>query len=342
MERAKKATRARHSPITLIATAILAALMFVLLAFLGAPTPSTAPAQHATSGARLAIVQPFVTPVTQEYVNRSQSGGTYINEYVTLNNSSTLTKIPSGVITVKSATDCRWITVLNLTSASSPKSVFHNVQYRNVTAANASGTLTIGTSAVSFKLCGGAAAWVNYIYWTYGVYDFIAPTLGVNATLTATFGAYPGTTSIPPTLTPNLGAKAAVALIVSSNLSFTVKLPLSINAPTTCDLTQQVCSYTQYTFVSATLFGTSNVNTTGSIIYGLISGVTGYAKASATYQNWTVGYSNASVAANTALGGFFAASQSFLVVVFVNNWLLWVILVVVIAVIGSVWYRHSR
>lgn len=324
---------------------LVAVLAIGLLLLTGLPIGGSGATRGAAPGStHAAVVMPASTPVTQIYVNRSQTSGTYVNEYVTLNNSSTLTKIPSGVITVKSATDCRWVTVQNLTTNAIPVSVFHNVQYRNVTSANASGTLTAGTSVTSFKICGGTANWVNFVYWTFGVYNFVTSTLPVNGTAKVAFGAYPGTTATPASLSLAFGTKGAISLKVASNLSFQIVFPTSVNGATTCDFTQQVCSFPQYTFASGSgVVGTSTfANTTGTITYGTVGSSLGFAKVSAQYANWTLGYSTTNISANTAVGGFFAATQGFFQTWFVNFVWVWVILLLLVIAIAAILMSRRR
>ncbi|MHB8351131.1 MAG: hypothetical protein ACYDFT_00305 [Thermoplasmata archaeon] len=288
---------------------------------------------------RAAAVVPFTELATELNISRSQSGaGTYVPEYVAFNNSSTLNKLPFFGTAING---CRWVTIENLTAPSAPKSPFHNVQYVNVTAANASGAIDAHQWQTSFRLCAGSAAWINYAYWTYGVYDFTTTGLVPSATATVTFGAYPGTTAVPSTLTPSL---STVSLTIASNLSFSISFPSPVNSATTCDATGQICHYQAYSFVSASLTGTSTVNTTGTITYGKLGTVTGYALVSAAYANWTAGYTNATVQANTAIGGFFSAGGSFFNQWIMQFWYLWflVILVLVIVALAARGGRRGR
>jgi len=152
----KDRTRARHGSIT-GAAAVIAVLLVVVSSLLigasGAMRGSTPP-----TGLEPAVI-PAALADTAIDLNRSQSSGTYVAEYVVLNNSTTLTALPAA-LTVTAST-CKWVTVENLTEAAKPSSSFHNVEYANVTAAN--GTGTVVTHSDSFKVCGGSGMWINFV-----------------------------------------------------------------------------------------------------------------------------------------------------------------------------------
>ncbi|HEV2520729.1 MAG TPA: hypothetical protein VGX00_09000 [Thermoplasmata archaeon] len=309
--------------------AIFAVLVVVLTGMLtGGGLSPTAQSGRGSN----AHLSPFATPVTSIYVNRSQSSGTYVGEFVTLNNSSTLTRIPSGLITVKSATDCRWVTVVNVTSSSVPVSIFHNVKYTNVTAANASGTKVAGLNTVSFKACGGNAYWVNFVYWTYSVYNFASTGLGVNVTITAqNFSAWPGTTTVPGAVSAKVGPKAVAQFIIATNLTtFSIVFPSTANGSTSCDATGQICSYTQWKFVTAS--DTTNSTKADPIVFSAASQF----RVTAAYENWTLSFSNGSVSVNTAIGGFFSMTGTAFQQFVVNFWFVWI--VVLLGVVASVLY----
>lgn len=286
--------RARLSPITVMAAAVIAVLLVVLTGLatggVGSVRGAT-PDQGVSSG-----LTPFALPTTTIDLNRSQSAGTYVNEYVTLNNGTTLTALPASLTVTAGA--CAWVIVSNLTEAASPTSIFHNVQFHNVTSGNDTGNLA--DKGAGFKICGGGSVWINYAYWTYSVYEFSAPTLGIASTMTlGGFSDWAGTTIAPANVSAPIGASDVAQFIVSSNLTFTAVLPSPVNSPTTCDATGQVCSFTQYSFVSVS--DVSNVSTTRTIAFTHPSGLL----VTAAYENWTAGYTSGTVSANTQVGGFF-------------------------------------
>ncbi len=315
----------RLSPIAVMIAAVFAVLLVVLtgMAFGGAGS-----ARGAAPGSGLSTaVTPATLATTLIDLNRSQSAGTYVSEYVTLNNTTTLTKLPIAITVV--ATTCRWVIVQNLTAPAVPSSVFHNVQFHNVTTLNDTGNSA--DKATGFKICGGAQVWVNYVYWTYSIYQFSASTLGIAANMTlGGFSDWIGTTIAPANVSAPIGASHVAQFIVSSNLTFTAVLPGTVDSGTTCDATHQICSFTQYSFVSAT----DSVNTTSStkIAFTKASGLL----VTAAYENWTVGYTSATVSANTQIGGFFADTNSFFQAVFVQFWYLWILALLVIALVGAV------
>lgn len=322
---------ARHTPIYLMAGAILAVfLVLVTGAFVG----GAGQLRGATPDQGNAHLSPFVIPNTVIYLNRSQSAGTYISEYVSLNNSTTLTKLPA-TLTVVAAT-CRWVTVMNTTASANPNTIFHNVQYRNVTATNATGTVLAHGTTTSFKICGAAQAWVNYIYWSYSVYRFSAPTLGQNATMTVgAFASWPGTSTGPANVTATIGPKTTAQFLISTNLTtFTAVLPKSATGATTCDVTGQICSYPTWSFVSAA--DLANTSTSNTIVFSTASGL----RVSAAYENWTVGYKETNVSANTQLGGFFASTGADFQSVIVTWW--WAILFVLLILIIVAYAMKDR
>ncbi len=313
------------------AATVLAVLIVVVSALL---IGGSGGVRGAAPGSESSHFEPFLLPTTTIDVNRSQSAGTYVNEYVTLNNSTTLTKIPVS-LTVTAST-CKWVTVENLTAAASPKSVFHNVEYANETAANASGTVL--SHSDSFKVCGGAGVWINFVYWTFSIYDFSSSGLGVNSTVTlGGFSDWAGTTVAPGNVSATIGPSAVAQFIVASNETFTANFPALVNGPTSCDFSGQLCSYTQYSYVSSA--DALNVTKSHAIAFTKASGLL----VTAAYENWTIGYSSATVSANTGVGGFFAGTDSFFQEVFVQFWYLWIVGLLVIAlIVGMARNRKGR
>ncbi|HEV2165423.1 MAG TPA: hypothetical protein VGS23_00365, partial [Thermoplasmata archaeon] len=272
---------------------------------------------------------------------RSQSSGTYVKEYVTLNNSTTLTAIP--VLLTVAASSCRWVTVVNLTTASSPASTFTNVEYANVSTTNLSASMTLdaGPAHPAFKICGASSAWINFKTWTFGVYDFSFVSLGANGTATVTYGVWPGTTTAPAAITAKVSSSGLLVLKVPSNLTFTIALPLAVDGSQTCSDFNQVCSFNLYSFKSATNAVASLTNTTGSIVFGK-----GYAAlATATWSNWTVTYTNSSIQNNTATGAFFAEVGSFWtnwIAAFAAYWVFAIAIIVILAGAGLVYSDRGR
>ncbi len=314
-----------------LATITAAATVFAALALLlltGAPLGSPLASQHEQAQGQFST---FAIATTTIYLNRSQSSGTYVSEWVTLNNSTTLTKLPATLTVV--ASTCRWVTPENLTQAASPASIFHNVQLHNVTSANDTGNLAAKISG--FDVCGGHQYWLNYVYWTYSVYRFAQTGLGVNATMhLGAFSDWPGTTTAPANVSATIGPNAVAQFIVATNLTFTAVLPTPVNGPTTCDATGQICSYEQYTYSTAS--DTTNVTTSASIVFSAASGL----RVTAAYENWTVGYKSASVSANTQIGGFFSATNSAFQGIVVQFWYLWILVALVVIVIALVYHRR--
>src|SRR5579863_10432878 len=177
-------------------------------------------------------VVPAAIAAATVFVNRSQTAGTYQKEYVVLNNSTTLTALP---YTSTSFHGCTWFTVVNTTQAPAALQPFHAVRYASVTTANASGTVLKGQKLTSFDVCAGNAYWVNYVYWTYSIYDFTAAVLGVNSTLAVTVGKYPGTpAAYPGNFSVKIGPKTVGVITIASNLSFNVTVTTPVNGSTTC------------------------------------------------------------------------------------------------------------
>jgi hypothetical protein len=315
------------------ATAVLAVALLCLtgLASPSAAGPTTAfhSAGPVTDGAHgLASVRPSGLATTVIDLNRSQSGGTYVAEYVTVNNGTTLHILPASLTVTAGA--CDWITIQNLTVAATPASSFHNVQYRNVTIANASSTVKATMGTHSFDICGGSGWWINFVYWSFSIYDFTSTTLPVNGSIGfSAFSDWPGTSTAPPAFTANFGTSSAVSARIASNLTtFTVTLPTLVNGSTTCTDLSQVCSFEQYSFVSAT--DTANLSTSRVIVFSTASGL----RVSGTWENWTVGYSAASISANTGTGAFFADTSTFVTEVFVQYYYLWILAVIVLIIVG--------
>ena len=329
--------RKRLLPIT-AAAAVFAVLVLVFTSMAFAPVAG-AGAVRGNTPAQLSpsVVLPSALANTLIDLNRSQSAGNYVKEYVTLNNSTTLTALPAA-LTVVAAT-CKWVIVANLSEAASPASVFHNVQFHNVTSGNNTGNLA--DKASGFRVCGGTGLWINYVQWTYSIYQFSTTSLGTNGTAAVTFGDYPGTTTGPAKVSAPFGTSYALALTVSANLTFSVTLPEQTNSTTSCSQLGQVCSFTRYTFSAAT--DTTNTSSANVIAFTVASKllVTG------AYENWSVTYTSASVNANSAVGGIFTAAGSFFQTYIVQFWYLWILGLLAVALVAAIGAsrrgrRHQR
>ena len=325
-------TKKRLLPIT-AAAAVLAVLVLVVTSMAFAPVAGAGavrgntPAQISPS-----VVLPSALANTAIDLNRSQSAGTYVNEYVTLNNSTTLTKLPAALTVV--ASTCKWVIVANLTEAASPASVFHNVQFHNVTTGNDTGTTS--DSGHGFKVCGGTGIWINYVYWTYSIYQFNTTSLGTNGTATVKFGDYPGMTTGPATVSAPFGTTYAIKLTVATNLTFTVTLPFQTNSSASCSELGQVCSFTRYTFSAAT--DTANTSVSNTIAFTAASKLL----VTAAYENWTVSYTSASIGANTGIGGFFAGSSTIFQTYVVQFWYLWILGLLGVALVAAIASKRRR
>jgi hypothetical protein len=294
---------------TITGAATVFAVLFLLLLTAAPPTATGLPHGEvpgaSASAVRTALAVPDATPATQIYINRSQTSGSYVAEYIQLNNSSTLHAIPYSLTSIDG---CRWVQVVNESTA---VGTFHAVVYNNVTKSNGTSMIVAQNWQSAFDVCAGAAVWVNYDYWTYGIYDFSTATLGASGKITVTFGKYPGSTAIPNPIVVGFDNDESLALKVSSNLTFTVAFPLFANSTNVSTSTGG--SHFEYEFVSATYVEGTTVNKTGTVVFGK-----GYASlASATWSNWSIAYTNTTVTFTTPTGAF--------ILEFDNFWQTWIV-----------------
>jgi len=320
-----------------VAAAVIAVVASLLLtgglSALGAHSPTSAtPTQ---SGLRADVIA-----TTTIYVNRSQGTApystteSYVGEFVSLNNSSTLTRIPVS-LTVTAST-CKWVSVLNL---STTVDTFDSVVYLNVTSANATGTATVsGTFAApatvtAFKACGGNAYWVNFGVQAYHIYNFAATSLTLPTNATLSKATYPGATTSTKTTEYALAAKGSLSLKIPAHEAFDLSFPAYVNGSISCDLTGQICTLPQDSFVSAANGG--NVSKTPDLTF-----FAGNSTASA-YSNWTLSYKSGTASANTYIGGFFADAQGGFESYVVDLWYVWVLGLLVLAV-GVLLVRSGR
>ena len=289
----------------------------------------SAPGEAASTG-----FVPFALANTAIDLNLSEQGGApYQAEYVTVNNSTTLTKLPAALTVV--ASTCLWITIENLTEPLKAASVFHNLQFHNRTSANDTGSVA-GGGASAFKICGGGSTWLNYQEWTYSIYQFSTASLGTNGTATVKFSDYPGMTTGPAAVSAPFGTTYALSLKVATNLTFTVTLPEQTNSSTSCSELGQVCSLTRYTFSAAT--DTTNTSVSNVIAFTVASKLL----VTAAYENWTVSYTSASISANTGVGGFFAGTSTAFQTYVVQFWYLWILGLLVVALVAAIASKRRR
>lgn len=302
---------------------LLFAVAFLMLS--GLPSPAQVSGSAVGSNAATAAHPvPSALADTLIDLNRSQSSGTYVNEYVLVNNGTTLYKLPASLSVTANA--CDWITIANTSEAANPASVFHEVQYQNVTTANATGTVEYGPSHTSFRACGGDLWWINYVDWSYSIYRFSTTTLPVNGTVTVgNFSVWPGTTTGPTAVKTNISDRTVVSFKIAANLTaFTVTFESPINGPQNCSDLGQVCGYTEYRFVS--VFDSANTSSSSSVHFTRSDGLL----VTDAYENWTVEYNTTSQSTSTGLGGFFTESTAIFERVIVGYWYLWVVLLLLV------------
>ncbi len=294
--------------------------------------------QEPASKVHVSVVHPAAIGAAQLYINRSQSAGTYVKEFVSLNNSTTLTILPLNGGTATTFHGCEWVTVVNATTTISGDA-FHTVRYAKVTDGNNTGTLVQGQAKASFDACAGNAYFVDYTYWTYSIYDFTAKVLGTNSTLSVTTGRYPATANAwPGNFTVAIGPKTVAVVKIASNLSFNVSATSPVDGATTCTASSfsQLCSFPEWTFSLFDQAASGTSVTTNPIVFG---GLTGITLVTGTYSNWTVTYTETNVSANTATGAFFLNLESWLSLIFVDFWYVWLLLIVVVVVYYGATHR---
>lgn len=311
--------------ITGVATVIAATALLVLSGFpgsLGTPGPH--------GGSRTSFqFAPFVVPSTTIFLNRSQSSGTYVGEFVSLNNSSTPTRLP--VVLTVAASSCRWVSVLNTTTRVDS---LHSVLYAQVTVGNNTGTVLAGIATTSFKVCGGQAAFVDFTFWTFTDYAFAAPSLALKSNLTLVWFQFAAHTKAFVNRTFPIGGGFAVALQMGTNESFEVDLPKAVTGAASCN-SIGACTTPSWTFSAA---ATGNPATNSSLVPQL----TFYQPTSASFQNWTAVYTETNASSTTSSGFFFVPTVNFLTLVFVDFWWAWVLLVLVLIVVAAVWRGGRR
>jgi hypothetical protein len=318
-------TAGRKRSITGVATVIAAIALLALPGALG-DLPLSQPHADAQSSA---LFSPFSIPSTTIFLNRSQSSGTYVGEFVSLNNSSSPTRLPVALTVV--ASSCRWVSVLNTTTRIDS---FHSVLYSQVTVGNNSGTVLAGIAAISFKVCGGQAAFVDFTFWTFTDYSFAASTLALKANLTLVWFQFAGHSKAFVNRTFPIGGGFEVSLQMGTNESFEVDLPKLVGGAASCN-SIGACTTPSWAFSTA---ATGNPATNSSLIPQL----TFYQPTSASFQNWTALYSETNTSSTTPSGFFFVPTVNFLTLVFVGFWWAWVLLVLVLVVVAAAWGGARR
>ncbi|MCI4336981.1 MAG: hypothetical protein L3K17_07310 [Thermoplasmata archaeon] len=310
-------------------TGVAGVIAAITLLFLSGIPLDGAAASASRDGHQLTAggITPSAIGASQLYVNRSQSSGTYVKEFVTLNNSSTLTVLPLNGGVATTFHGCEWVTVVNATTT---VDTFHVVRYAKVSTANATGTTVAGLSKLSFDACAGSAYWVDFTMWTYSVYDFTSKVLGINSSLSVYFGRYTGSLGYPTNLSIVIGPKVVAQLKAPTNVSFNVTAN-AVNGNATCTASSfsQVCSYSRWTL---SLWSQASSGTSVTTNPFEVGGATGLTPVGATFSNWSVVYSESNVSANTPTGAFFVSAGGWLNTIFVQFWYLWVLLVVGIVV----------
>lgn len=328
--------------------ALLAVLVLSLLAgslLLGVAAAPSAAGATSAGHVSAAVAAPSDTEI---YLNRSQDDApgtatyaTYPNEFVTLNNTTTLTKIAgtSGLTTLTvAASTCKWVTIANDSIAINATASILAV---NVTAANASGTVDLKGSDASplsggdsFKACGGSAYWINYVVQAYHIYDVAAPTLGVAAKAVLVWTEYSDSTESHLNQSISIAAAGTLTLKVPAKEALELELPSLVNGTKACTSDGQVCSYPQYAFESATL--STNV-TTSYLLHFSAANSTGYA-----YSNWSALYSKTTVSADTPIGLFGSDFYTVFTAIFVVYWYLWVVVLLLLVVVAAVVHTGHR
>ena len=292
--------------------AVLAALLFLVSSF-GSAT-AAAPAMEGNSAVSLPSA---AIPTTQINLNLSESGTSYYPEFVTLNNTSTIYRLPY-VVTSRFS----WVTVLNLSRAEGP---LHSINYAQVTAANDSGTVVASSAQTGFEARGGQAYWVDYTYWTYNIYGFSAPGVAVAVNLHISFGDYPGHTTGPANLTVPVGGGNFLSVKVSDNVTVSVLAPRELSQLGSCGFAGTVCNEELWN-----LTGWKNSSSTPSADPLLLGGTSGLKIPLGGWDNYTAVYAASNTTTSTGTGSFILATESVLSSVFLTWWYLWVLLVVLL------------
>lgn len=294
----------------------------LLLVVSSAGSTAAAPVRPQSAAAPLPSA---AIPPTQINLNLSESGASYYPEYFTLNNTSTVYKLPYTLTSRFS-----WVTVLNLSRSLGN---FHSINYAQVTTGNDSGAVVASIGQAGFEARGGSAYWVDYTYWTYTIYGISAPSLskdGFNAqgTFTASFGDYPGHTSGPANFTFALNGTTTYDLRVSSNLTVKVLAPSSVSLPEGCTAFGAHCITLVWDFVDWAQ-GASIVSSAASLQLG---GSNGLPIAPASYQNYTAAFTDPvnETGTNGTAGAFIASGISLFNEVFLQFWYIWLLVVVVL------------
>lgn len=317
-------------------------VVLILLTILsGVLISGTSPSNRAPGNAGL---RTDVIAATQLYLNRSvhsavgTSAFTYPKEFVTLNNSTTLTGIPV-LLTVKSATDCRWVTVQLPSNVSTGATTFTTNIYQNVTGANNSGAVVAAQTVLSFKACGGSAYFVNWLNQGYGIFDFNS-NVGVNATATVVFTQPAGAVRSWTNTTLKWQSGKTLVVKVAAGAIWRIAFNSTVSGPTSCTAFSgnQICSYQLWTFTSLAFTGTGAANTSTNPVLTFQSAAT----VQGTWSNWSLSYASSNVTLNTPTGAFLVLGGGFLTMVFVNFWWAWLLLLIVVTIVYATWHRGGR
>lgn len=323
-ERIRGKTRPTFSLAALFATALLAVvvLAMVLLALAPASASSRAAPVAGSVGAwtegASAGISPATIPATTIYLNLSESGTTqYYREYVTLNNGTTLYRLPY-VDTASAA----WVTVANVSTS---EGTFHSIEYAQATTGNDTGTVIATQDHTGFELLGGNQYWIDYQYWTFNIYVVSAPSLGEKTNLNVTFGDWPGHTTGPAALEVPIGGGNVASLKVSDNVTVGLLAARNVTEQTGCNLDGTICTYDAWNFT-----GWQNKTASPASDPLDIGSATGEPAPAGGYDNYTLIYTNSTYSTSTGIGAFFVATSSALTLIFLDFWYVWLLVIVLL------------
>ncbi|MCI4324867.1 MAG: hypothetical protein L3K00_03145 [Thermoplasmata archaeon] len=328
--------RARVWTITAAATVIAVLALLVLSGI-----PGAVPAAATRGGAPNAHLTPSTIATTAIYLNRSQSAGTYVGEYVAFNNTTTLHALPYVATVV--ASSCRWVSVINLTTTVTAP--FQYVQFVNVTAtlngtaSGATADAVKGAGALhSFEACGGHAYWTNFVLFSYAQYTFSFPTLGAASHATFVNYSTPGNAVVVVNSSLTLPAGGALTFKVWTNESFWLVFPKNVTGAQSCTGASgdQTCATPNWEFTSAST-ALPIANTSTYTKFHL------YATLATGYRNWTVVYTETNATTTSGLAAFVNGLGPDWTWLVDNAWWilsLVVVLVVVVYVVSDRWGRR--
>jgi hypothetical protein len=309
--------------ITAVATVIAALALLVLSGIPGAlPTSARgdSPSAHLTSS---------TIATTAIYLNRSQSAGTYVAEYVAFNNTTTLHALP--YVATVAASSCRWVSIINLTTTVSAP--FQYVQFVNATttlngtASGATADAIKGAGSLhAFEACGGHTYWSNYVLFSYAEYTFAFPTLGAAAKATFENYSTPGNAAVTVNASLTMPAAGALTFKVWTNESFWIVLPKNVTGAQSCTGASgdQTCTTPSWAF-SAAATSLPIANSSTSVRFHF------YATLATGYRNWTVTYTETNASTFSGAAAFVNSLGPDWTWLVDNAW--WILTLIVVAVV---------